>query len=92
MRLTGDRSPMIEETKIAHRLVVAEAPAKPDLLALIEELRVGVETGAIISLVAIPVHPNREWSTRSAGEVRMLELAGLLGRVWLDANEALKNV
>lgn len=69
-----------------HHLQLAEAPAKAALLALIEELRLGVEAGDIISLVAIPVHPNREWSTRSAGSLRMLELAGMLGRCWLDAN------
>jgi hypothetical protein len=71
-------------------LKVAEAPAKDNLLALVEELRAGIEGGTIISLVAIPIHPSREWTVRSAGEVRMLELAGILGGAWLDAQEALK--
>lgn len=71
-------------------LKVAEEPAKADLLALVDELRAGVENGSIISLVAIPIHPNREWTTRSAGEVRMLELAGILGGAWLDAQARMR--
>lgn len=71
-------------------LKVAEAPAKADLLALIDELRSGIEDGSIISLVAIPVHPNREWSTRSAGEIRTLELAGMLSAALFDAHAAMK--
>lgn len=71
-------------------LKVAEAPAKSDLLALIDELRAGVEDGSIISLVAIPIHPDREWSTRSAGEIRLLELSGMLSAALFDAHAAMK--
>lgn len=76
-------------TRIAH-LSVAEVPAKEDLLALIEELREGVETGEILSIVAIPIYTSRRWSTTAAGNMTMLELAGVLGRAWLDASEELK--
>ena len=71
-------------------LHVAVSPAKPAMLALIEELRQGVEDGSVICLVAIPVHPNREWSTRSAGDLRMLEVAGMLGCAWAQANKGLQ--
>lgn len=67
----------------------AVSPAKENLLALIDEIRTGIEDGSIISLVAIPIHPDMAFSTRSAGDVSMLKLAGLLGRAWLDANSAL---
>lgn len=75
-----------------HSLKIAETPVKQEMLSLIEEMRIGVENGTIISLVTIPLHPHASWSTRSAGEIGMLELSGLLGRVWLDAVEALKDV
>lgn len=71
-------------------LKTAESPAKADLLAMLDTLRTEVESGETIALVAVPVHVSREWSTRSAGEVSMLMLAGMLGRAWMDATEALK--
>jgi hypothetical protein len=78
--------------EIVHSLKIAETPVKQEMLSLIEEMRIGVENGTIISLVMIPIHPQASWSTRSAGEIGMLELSGLLGRVWFDAVEALKDV
>jgi hypothetical protein len=71
-------------------LTVAVSPAKGELLALIEDLRRGVEDGSVIALVALPIHPDLKWSTRSAGEIRMLELAGMLGCAWQAACDRLK--
>lgn len=72
-----------------HHLAVAEVPAKADLLELIEQLREGVESGQVLSMVAIPIY-GMGWGTLSAGNISMRELAGVLGRAWLDATEALK--
>lgn len=62
---------------------------KADMLALLEAVRAEIERGDTVSLVLIPIHNDSEWSTRSAGEKSMLHLAGVLGRAWLTANEAL---
>lgn len=69
-------------------LRVADAPAKEQILALLERTRIEVERGEVLAVVVIPVHPNKEWSTRSAGDIGMLELGGMLGRAWLTAMEA----
>lgn len=77
---------MAKPTKISF----AEPPSKDDLLALLDELRAEVETGECLSLVAVPIFSQRRFHVRSAGELSMLQLAGLLGRAWLDAQDALK--
>lgn len=76
-------------TEVAH-LKPADAPARAELLAYLDELRAAVEAGEVLALIAIPVHPSREFSTRSVGEIRALEMAGMLGRAWMDATDLLK--
>lgn len=76
-------------TDVAH-LKQAEAPTKATLLAYLDELRAGIEAGEVLALICIPVHPNREFSTRSVGDIRALEMAGMLGRAWMDAADLLK--
>jgi hypothetical protein len=70
-------------------LRIADAPAKDDVFELLERTRLETEQGEVLAVVVIPIHPNKEWSVRSAGDIGMLELGGLLGRAWMDAMEAL---
>lgn len=67
----------------------ADAPLKDEILAILERTRLETEGGGVLDVVVIPIHPNKEWSVRSAGNINMLELAGMLGRAWMDAMEAL---
>ena len=67
---------------------IAEPPAKADILALLDETRVATEAGEVVAVVVIPIGLNQEWRTRSAGDICMLELAGLLGVAWHAAIES----
>jgi len=68
---------------------IAVSPAKGEMLALLERVRTEIEAGECLAVVILPIHPNKEWSTRSAGDIGMLELGGILGRAWLTAMERL---
>ena len=70
---------------------MADAPAKDDVLALLDEVRAETERGDVLALVVIPIHPDMQWSTRSAGDIGMLNFGGILGRAWLTAMEAVGN-
>jgi len=69
----------------------AETPAKDEILAYLQECIEEVKKGEVLALVLIPIHPNRHFSIRSVGDIRMLELAGLLGRAHFDALTALED-
>ncbi len=71
-------------------LKVAEAPARAELLSLLEEIRDQVDSGECISLITISIHPSREWTNRSAGSLRLLEVAGALSCCLHDACEAMR--
>lgn len=68
----------------------AEPPAKADILALLDDIRSQVERNEVLALVLIPIGMDKCWSTLSAGDIKMLELGGLLGRAWLTAMEAVQ--
>jgi hypothetical protein len=67
------------------RLQLAKPPAADGILRLLDELRSEVESGRMLSLVAIPVFTDREFAVRAEGEISVLELSGLLLRATLDA-------
>lgn len=71
-------------------LKVAESPAKADLLKLLDELRAEIEGGDCVALVVIPIFTEMAFSVRSKGDISMTRLAGLLGRAWMDATQALR--
>lgn len=75
----------------ARALKVAESPARQDMLDLLDEIRVQVEAGDCISLITIAVHPNREWTNRSAGSLRMMEIVGCLACAMSDGIEQMKS-
>ncbi|MEZ7136816.1 hypothetical protein [Komagataeibacter sp. SM21] len=58
----------------------AEAPYKQHMLEMLDGIRSSVESGDIISLMALAVHPDREFSNYSAGELNTLETIGMLER------------
>lgn len=72
-------------------LKTASSPTKEHMIKLLDDLRKEIDEGETISLVVIPHHSNGGFSTRSCGGIRMLALAGLLSRAWMDAVEALKD-
>jgi hypothetical protein len=72
-------------TSNVHQLAPAEAPDKAGMLEMLDEIRAGVEAGKTLSLVAIPINAGREFVIRYRGELRMLELVGLLERAKFDA-------
>lgn len=69
---------------------VPPSPAKDKMLALLEEVRGEIESGQCVSLVIVPIKTERRFDVRSAGDISMTNLAGILGRCWMDAEEALK--
>lgn len=71
------------------RLAVAENPVRQDLLDALDRVRAEVLLGKTLALILIPVHVGREFSTRSVGDISMLETAGMLARAHLDALESL---
>lgn len=50
------------------------------MLAMLDDLRRAVESGATIGLMALAVRPGGECRTTSAGAVGVLEMMGLLAR------------
>ena len=70
-------------------LKTADNPAKAKLLALVEEVRAEIEADQCYALVLVPIHAEHRFSVRSAGEISMAKFAGILGRAWLDATNAL---
>lgn len=68
---------------------VAEAPAKGDLLAFIDNLRAQIECGEILALIAIPILPNKEFQTLASGPIGALEMSAMLLRATLDAQALL---
>jgi hypothetical protein len=64
---------------------------KAEMLAELEKQRALIESGEIIALFLMPIGRERTWRTISVGDIWMLELAGMLGRAWLDATERLKD-
>lgn len=69
---------------------VPPSPSKEKMLALLDEVRGEIKSGQCISLVIVPIKTERRFDVRSAGDISMTNLAGILGRCWLDATEALK--
>lgn len=67
----------------------SEGP-KAEILAELAKMRELVEAGEITALFLMPICQQRTWRTISVGDIWMLELAGMLGRAWLDATERLK--
>lgn len=66
-------------------LQIAESTAKADMLALLDRLRAEIEAGETVALFALPIHPSREFSTRSAGDIGLAPLIGYLAAAQLDA-------
>lgn len=60
-------------------LKVAEPPGKREVLAMLDELRVEVESGHTIAIVVITVSSARQWSTLCNGDISVLEMCGLIG-------------
>ncbi|MFT8336189.1 MAG: hypothetical protein ABF628_08425 [Acetobacter orientalis] len=58
----------------------AESPNKQAMLAMLEGLKEQVESGDVISLMALAAHPDKEFSNYSAGELGTLETIGMLER------------
>ncbi len=73
------------------KLKIAEPENKDKLLALIDELREQVVNNEIVALVAIPVMPDRVWGVHMIGEITALEISGMLGRAWFNANAQIAN-
>jgi hypothetical protein len=69
-------------------LKIASAPAKDDILAMLDRVRADVERGEVLAIVIIPIGTDRCWATLSEGDIGMLELSGYLGRAWLTAMQA----
>lgn len=69
---------------------VPPSPSKEKMLALLDEVRREIESGQCVSLVIVPIKTERRFNVRSAGDVPMTQLAGILSRCWMDAVEALK--
>jgi len=61
-----------------HTLTQAQAPARDAMLEMIDRTRAEIERGDAISIMMIVVAPDREFCTRAEGEVRSLELIGML--------------
>ena len=58
----------------------AQAPDRQRMLDMLDGIRAEVEAGGIISLVALAIHPDREFSNYSAGEMGVTETVGMLER------------
>ena len=71
------------------KLVEAENPSKKDLLELLDRLRAEVERNEVLALVCIPIKTEDKFCTRFTGKISTLELCGLLGRAWLDAQASM---
>jgi hypothetical protein len=65
----------------------AEAPHKEAILAMLDEVRADVESGLVVALVMLPILTGNAWRTMITGDVKVLELGGMLGRAWLDVME-----
>jgi hypothetical protein len=72
-------------------LKTADNPAKAKLLALVDEVRAEIEADQCLALVIVPLFGELKFHVRSAGDISMARLAGILGRAWMDATEALKD-
>lgn len=70
-------------------LRTAEVPSKQEMLRMLQRLTTEVEAGEILTIVAIPIRKEREFRIMCAGKIGALELCGLLGRAWLDAQCAM---
>jgi hypothetical protein len=75
----------------AYKLKVAASPHKARLLALIEELRQGIESETIVGLFALPVKIESGFDTIFVGGVTSINLAGMLGQAWLEAQNLVKS-
>lgn len=67
----------------------AESPTKARFLELVDEVRQEIESGRCLSLVLILLFTELKFDIRSGGEIGMAKIAGILGRAWLDATNAL---
>lgn len=73
-------------------LRAVDGPHKDEILEMLDEIRADVEAGRTVSLVAIQIESgtNRNFAVRVRGEIRTLELIGLLSRAWMDMVNHLK--
>ncbi|MFT9070549.1 MAG: hypothetical protein ABF530_10030 [Acetobacter orientalis] len=67
-------------SKTVITLKQAESPNKQAMLDLLDGLKGQVESGDVISLMALAAHPDKEFSNYSAGELGSLETIGMLER------------
>jgi predicted HTH domain antitoxin len=69
----------------------AKNPSKEALLALVDELRGEIERNECLALIVVPLFNEHRFHVRSAGSISMAKMAGLLGRAWMDATQALED-
>lgn len=65
-------------TTALHSFPTPESFHKAAMLDLLDAARAEIERGDTVALVMLPVHPGRQWSTRAAGDMTMLEIIGML--------------
>ena len=72
------------------RLALAQAPAKQDMLGMLDKLRGEVERDEVLSLFALSIRAGDQFDMSSAGEIKATSLAGMLGRAWMEAIHAIE--
>jgi hypothetical protein len=62
---------------------------KKRMLELLDQARAEVESGEAVGILIVPLLSGSRFDVRYTGEITNVQLAGLLGRAWLDAQEKL---